>query len=204
MNVIFLDFDGTLSGMHDDEYIDDNGKKVYSDNLEKRIAILAKVCKKYDCKIVIEASAKDAIDEETLEIDDKALFVKYVFSLFAKYSIECIGRTPNVRIYKNSNTYIDMWKELEIRKWLFNHPEVEHYCILDDNDTENLLHWRRSDLEKVKSHLVETCYYNKEHPELEGLLPHHEEEIGRVLKLDNEIRKLALKRKKIDNIFIFL
>ena len=31
-----------------------------------RIKILADICKEYNCKVVIEASAKDAIDEEVL------------------------------------------------------------------------------------------------------------------------------------------
>ena len=58
MNVIFLDFDGVLETIHYDSL----------DDVERRIKILAEICKEYDCKIVIEASAKEAIDEETLEV----------------------------------------------------------------------------------------------------------------------------------------
>ena len=59
MNVIFLDFDGVL---------DTNYYKSEKD-IEEKIAILANICHEYDCKVVIEASAKDMIDEETLEIN---------------------------------------------------------------------------------------------------------------------------------------
>ena len=67
MNVIFLDFDGTLNTIH------------YSSNedIERRIKILADICKEYNCKVVIEASAKETIDEETLKTNNK--WVKFIF-----------------------------------------------------------------------------------------------------------------------------
>lgn len=58
MNVIFLDFDGVI----DTIYYKTN------EDMEKKIKILGDICHKYDCKVVIEASAKDSIDEETMEI----------------------------------------------------------------------------------------------------------------------------------------
>ena len=79
MNVIFLDFDGVLDTVH---YLS-------NEDVEKRIKILADICKEYDCKIVIDASAKIAIDEETLEIDGE--WVEFIFDCFNKYEIECIG-----------------------------------------------------------------------------------------------------------------
>ena len=72
MNVIFLDFDGVLDTIH-----------YYScEDAERRVKILADICGKYDCKIVIEASAKDAIDEETMDISGK--WVNFIFSLFRR------------------------------------------------------------------------------------------------------------------------
>ncbi len=179
MNVIFLDFDGVLDTIHFNEDKD----------IERRIKILADICHEYDCKIVIEASAKDAIDEDTLEIYPNALFVKKIFSWFDKYGIECIGRTPDVAKKNDKFSEIPMWKEDEIRLYLLRHPEIEHYCIIDDNDTVNMLRWKRGDLDKVKDHLVETIYYSKDNPEEEGLLPHHKELIGKILKKDNNINK---------------
>lgn len=179
-NVIFLDFDGVLDTIH---YQSD-------EDVEKRIKILADICKEYDCKIVIEAAAKDAIDEEKMEIDGE--WVSFIFKLFEKYGIDCIGRTPNVKRKISDHSYIPMWKEDEIRLYLYRHPEIEHYCIIDDDD----LAPHRSDLNKVREHLVKTINYSK-NPEEEGLLESHKEEVGKVLKKENEIRRLKKKRKKI-------
>ena len=71
MNVIFLDFDGVLETIHYDSL----------DDVEQRIKTLAEICKEYDCKIVIEASAKEAIDEETLEVVEES-WVDRIFRLF--------------------------------------------------------------------------------------------------------------------------
>ena len=27
------------------------------------------------------------------------------------------------------------------------HPEIEHYCIIDDDDTKSIMHWNVSDLQ---------------------------------------------------------
>ena len=178
MNVIFLDFDGVLDTIH---YSRD-------EDVEKRVKILADICHEYDCKVVIEASAKDAIDEETMEVFGE--WVKYIFELFKKYNIECIGRTPNVERKISSCSVIPMWKEDEIRLYLLKHPEVEHYCIIDDDD----LGPKNSDLNKVRDHLLKTIYYS-DNPEEEGLLERHKEEIGKILKKDNKIRKLIFERK---------
>lgn len=178
MNVIFLDFDGVIDTKHFKT----------DDDVEEKIKILSDICKEYNCKIVIEAAAKDTIDEETMATDGE--WVKFIFSLFKKYNIECIGRTPNViKRYKN-NDYTPIWKEDEIRLYLFNHPEIEHYCVIDDDD----LFPKNSDLNKVRNHLVKTIYYSNNKEE-EGLLEIHKKQVGKILQKENEIRRLALKRK---------
>ena len=178
MNVIFLDFDGVLNTIHDNTL----------ETLEKRIQILSLICKKYQCKIVIEASAKDTIDEYTLKTTSK--WVQTIFNLFKKYNIECIGRTPNVTKNLSNISYLSMWKEDEIRLYLYHHPEIDHYCIIDDDD----LGPKSSDLNKVRNHLVQTKYYSN-NPEEEGLLSSHIELVGEILKLDNEIKK-GIERKQ--------
>lgn len=170
MNVIFLDFDGVLDTIH---Y---NGM----DDIERRIKILADICKEYNCKIVIESSHKDSIDEETLEIYDDS-WVSSIFDLFKKYGIVCVGRTPNVRKQKDEISYLPMWKEDEILLYLKGHPEIKHYCIIDDDDAKNTMHWEVSDLDKVRDHLVTPLIYS-DNPEEEGLLPKHKEEVGKILK----------------------
>lgn len=174
MNVIFLDFDGVLNCVHDKS----------DEELEKRIKILGDIVKEYNCKIVIEASMKSLIDEDTLEFDNE--WLEQIFSLFEKYGIECVGRTPNVIRRLSSCSYLPMWKEDEIRLYLFRHPEIEHFCIIDDDDAII------SDLDKLRNYLIKTFYYS-ENPDKEGLLEYHKEEVGKVLKRDNKYRKFALK-----------
>lgn len=183
MNVIFLDFDGVI----DTNYYRSN------EQMEEKIKILSDICHTYNCKVVIEASAKLAINEETMEIDSESKWINFLFDCFKKYDIEVIGRTPNVRKYSSKNSYISMWKEDEIRLYLYRHPEVEHYCIIDDDDL-SAMH-RKSDLDKVRNHLVVTKDFLKENPEDEGLQYYHKKEVGEILKKENEIKRLVLKKK---------
>lgn len=169
MNVIFLDFDGVLNTIHYNSLKD----------IERRIKILSDICSEYDCKVVIEASSKDAIDEETLEVEEDS-WVNDIFRLFKKYGIECIGRTPNIKKKIGESITLPMWKEDEIIQYLKMHPEIKHYCIIDDDDTKSM-HWEISDLDKVRDYLVETIYYSN-NPEEEGLLPKHKYEVEKILK----------------------
>ncbi len=196
INVIFLDFDGTLIGLSDPKIYEGREKEAL-ERIEKRIAILTDICQTYNCKVVISSGAKIAIDERTMEVDSESTWVKNILDLFKKYGVECIGRTPDVRRRLTENSEIPQWKEDEIRLYLFRHPEVIHYCVLDDEDTVNLFHWDRSDLEKVRDHLVSPTYYNPDHPEEEGLQPRHKEEVGKVLEKENEIRRMILRRNKL-------
>ena len=187
MNIIFLDFDGVLNTLSEFYCTDEEKMK----NKEKRIKILAEMCKKYNCKIVIEASVKKFIDEETLET--KIDWVNKIFDLFKKYDIECIGRTPVVKKWLSDNSFLSIWKQDEIRLYLFRHPEIDHYVVIDDDDAP---FWRhgKSDLDLVRNHLVKTEFYLKENPKEEGLLEKHIDEVGEKLKEENEIKKFALKR----------
>lgn len=171
MNVIFLDFDGVLETIH------------YSSNedIERRIKILADICKIYNCKVAIEATAKCVIDEETMEILNDESWVAFIFNCFKKYGIECIGRTPCIGRQINHYTYIPIWKEDEILSYLLKHPEIEHYCVIDDDDMEPF----GFDLNMIRDHLVKTVYYSDNYEE-GGLLEKHKEEVG---------KKLSLKRK---------
>lgn len=176
MNVIFLDSDGVLNTFHYDSLED----------IERRIKILADICKEYNCKIVIEAASKNTINEDTLEVEEGS-YVNDIFKLFKKYEIECIGRTPNISKQIAKSSSLSMWKEDEIIEYLKMHPEIKHYCIIDDDDTKSMMHWKVSDLDKVRDYLVETIYYSDNKKE-EGLLPKHKIEVAKILK--KEIRKL--------------
>ena len=180
MNVIFLDFDGVISTIHCHS----------NEDIERRIKLLAEICQEFNCFIVIEASAKNAIDNDTLKINPEAEYVNLIFKYFKKYGIKCIGRTPNVRRKDNNPLKeTEMWKEDEIRLYLYRNPEIDHYCIIDDDDLNP-----NSDLNKVRNHLVKTKYYSHDYNE-EGLLPKHKKEIEEVLNKENEIKKLVIKKK---------
>lgn len=171
MNVIFIDFDGVLDTIH---YMENK-------DIERKIKILSDICHTYDCKVVIESAHKDCIDEETLETDID--WIQFIFECFKKYGIECIGRTPTIEKRIDEYATIPLWKEDEIISYLESHPEIEHFCILDDDD----LGPKYSDLNKVRNHLVKTIGSSRKYEE-EGLLPKHKEEIGKVLELENEFR----------------
>ena len=80
-----------------------------------------------------------------------------------------------------------MWKEDEIILYLQEHPEIEHFCVIDDDDLTKNYH-RKSDLDKVRNHLVSPDEFNFEQPELEGLQPYHKKEVGKKLQLENEFK----------------
>ena len=175
VKVIFIDFAGTLCTNY---YQSDS-------QIEEKVKILADICHTYDAKIVISSGSKQVINEETLEIDHEAS-VLYLFYLFAKYEIEVIGRTPSVKKYSSDGVcFKEMWKEDEIRLYLMRHQEIVSYCVIDDDDLSDI--HQKSDLDKVRSHLVKTSYYNKEEPEKEGLQPFHKELVGKVLSKDNDV-----------------
>ena len=56
------------------------------EDIENRIKLLSDICKEYNCKIVIEATSKDAIDEETLEVVEGS-WVESIFKLFKKNAL---------------------------------------------------------------------------------------------------------------------
>lgn len=165
MNVVFLDFDGEINTYHD------NSREA----IENRIKILSEICNDYNCKVVIEASIKREIDEETLETSIE--WVKEIFDLFKKYNIDCIGRTPVISKKINSYSEIPIWKEDEIELYLSNHPEINHYCVIDDDD----LAPNNSDLNKVRDHLVKTMFYSSDSSK-EGLLEEHKEVVGKIIR----------------------
>lgn len=175
MNVIFLDLDGVIATS---PLINEEVRK----EEEKRIAILADICKEYNCKVVIEASSKEVITPEFLK--EPYGFVGRVLNLFKKNGIEYYGKTP---CRGREEGRISMWKEDEIRLFLFRHPEIDHYCVIDDDDQRIT----KSDLDKVRDYLVKTEMYGES-----GLLERHKEEVGRILQKENKIKKLALTRKK--------
>ena len=169
MNVIFLDFDGVIDTIH----------LKSNEEVEKKIALLAEICHEFDCKVVISASAKAGFDFEKGTQENE--WCTFIYNTFIKYGIDCIGKTPNVDKWFSRFEYKEGWREYEILKYLREHPEIEHFVVIDDNDSD--------DLTLLYDHLVETVYCNSENYEEEGLLPRHKEEIKKILALGKKRKR---------------
>ena len=199
MKVIFIDFDGVINTLQDfyDYSTNKIDKKTLGAKKLKRIKVLSDACKKYDAKVVIESAYKDHIDEETLETDID--WIKEIFDILKTNGVEVVGRTPCLEEFKedyDGNPRI--WKEDEILEYLRRHPEIDSYCVIDDDDLVTIParkegNFSKSDLNKVRDHLV-TVYPLGDNKLFDvGLQEYHKEEIGKILekKLDREkIRRL--------------
>ena len=185
MNVIFLDFDGVINTFNSvvKPYEDENAK-------EERIKILGKICKKYDCKVVIISGHKEEIDEETLETEID--WIQEYFNLFRKYGIEVIGRTPSIKIERSPGVITRLWKETEIKAYLEKHPEIEHFCVIDDDDRVTIPDmkkgdFRKSDLNMFREYLISPLMYSDTDPSEVGLQESHIEEVGKILQKTRKI-----------------
>lgn len=118
MKIIFLDFNGVL-----DTY--DNMDELNPENL-KRLKRIADEC---DAKIVISSSLKNSY-YKTGQFSKK---LTQIVKELQEVGIEVIGITPQ------ANT-----RQEEIELYLENHPEVQQFCILDDD----------YEMERLKDHLV--------------------------------------------------
>lgn len=107
MKVIFLDFNGVL-----DTY--ENMDEINEDNLRR----LKHIVDITDSKVVISSSLKNSYYYTGYFTNH----MKYIMNEIKHIGIEIIGITP-----KAEN------REEEIKLYLKKHPEVEAFCILDDD-----------------------------------------------------------------------
>lgn len=183
MNVIFLDVDGVLNGSHSSwEHLKMRREGIKTPNIdEDKIKILSEISNELDCKIVLSTSWK--LEKEYFDYEKEAyVFNKnlaYLLDLFDKYNIEFIGYTPNVGRYRKTINKDEMWKENDIRLYLYKHPEVEHFVVIDDETY---------DLKKLKDHLIITKYIGNSSSE-EGLTINHKDEIRKILARENKYRR---------------
>lgn len=166
MKVIFLDIDGVLNN-HESwkrrkEYYDKYKISISSidEELVKRLSEIIKIT---GAKVVLSSywrwDWKDGISNIKLEES------KYLQKLFNKYNIEIVGITPCLPKSNNPNEKYTSWRENEIKYYLVNYPEIESFCIIDDE---------LFDLKSLERYLVKT---NTE----EGLQEEHIEEVVRIL-----------------------
>ena len=168
MKVIFLDIDGVLNSS---ETFKRNRKKrlenpnQYILNIdEEKVTLLGDICKATSAKVVLSSAARGSWENGPSHLDDK--FSINLQKLFDKYEIEIIGITPVV----GSNKY-SSHRELEIMVYLKNHPEIDSFCIIDDEIC---------DLESLKDFVIKTKW-NPDYFNDGGLQENHVNEAIKVL-----------------------
>lgn len=132
MKVIFLDIDGVLS---DGLTILGTGRDIPTDD---HLACLKQIVDATGAQIVLSSDWR-------LHVQDKRDVVNALDTVQLKLFDDTKKRKAN--------------RDIEIRNWLTDHPEVENFVILDDNDKFS---------KELKLHLVLTDFAL-------GLLPEHAE-----------------------------
>lgn len=118
MTVIFLDFNGVLDTNINMDIIDEG-------NLHR----LKELVDMFDAKVVISSSLKNSY----YYTGRYSKMLQGIIDRLLEEGIDVIGITPS-----------GISREEEILFYLNNHPEVDNYCILDDD----------YDMERLKDNLV--------------------------------------------------
>jgi len=171
MNVLFVDIDGVLGSTRQED------DRLF---MEEKIIILKKMCDLYHAKVVISSSHKPVADNG--EEDGESPTILKIYDLFRRHNIDFLGFTPQITVKPNLYSEISSWKDFEIIYYLMNHPEVEHFAILDDNDSYDLI--------LLKQHLIEVGFSDERGKYHEGLQVGDIVRAGEKLKLDNPYRNL--------------
>lgn len=124
MKVIFLDFNGVL-----DTY--DNMDVINKDNLERLKTIVSTTCG----KIVISSSLKNRF----YYTGTHSRLMIYLLNSLKNNGIDVIDITPLADTREN-----------EIRMYLETHPDIDSFCILDDDYY----------MESFKDNLIKLVYQN--------------------------------------------
>ena len=143
MKVIFLDFNGVLD-------IWENMNVVNQENLNRLKRIVAVT----EAKIVISSSVKTNYFY-TGQFNEVC---KHLIASLKNANLEVAGITPLAR-----------GKELEIKAYLESHPEVENFCILDDD----------YEMPLFKEHIVKIPLQSEQNPN--GLTDEHVEQAISIL-----------------------
>ena len=174
MKAIFTNISGVLSDtnsfrdyieyyyLYNDYNIDDS-IKAYD---QKKFDLLSEICKENNASVVLSSSWRYyyTIDER---FDNELI---RILKEFKNHEIPFYGFTPEIENEKVSRR--EIWFENNIYDYLNLHPEVEDFCILTPDEYS---------LDSFDENLVIT-EYNEDGFGTGGLLPHHKEEIGKILK----------------------
>lgn len=129
-----------------EEYKNENNFRITLDIDEDKVKILGNIINLTGSKIVLTSSRrwdwKDGPDK-LQTYSHRAL--KY---LFDKYNIEVIGITSEVSGGNEKYSSLS-WRENEIKKYLIEHPDIDSFCVIDDDI---------DDLMTLKQFLIETSF----------------------------------------------
>ena len=118
---------------------------IFKHNLRKE-AVLKKIAVDYNRQIIIymptyrgKAMGADAMKKIVSDLYhnktlDEVLTQKksiMLQKLFDKYEIDVIGITPCIQKKHNNKEY-NSWREAEIKYYLSTHPEIDEFCVIDD------------------------------------------------------------------------
>ena len=107
MNVIFLDFNGVLDTYENMDVIDSNN-----------LNILLNVINLTESKIVITSSNKDYFYRN----GKHNKIMENLINVLSSYGVVVLGYTKKLGS-----------REEEVLDYLNTHPEIQHYCIIDDD-----------------------------------------------------------------------
>ena len=107
MNVIFLDFNGVLDTYDNMDVIDENN-----------LNILLNVINLTESKIVITSSNKDYFYRNGRHNE----IMNNLINVLSSYGVVVLGYTKKLGS-----------REEEVIDYLNTHPEIQHYCIIDDD-----------------------------------------------------------------------
>lgn len=140
IKLIFLDYDGVVNNLvfHDINgeptfYTEkgDNGERDECVNDFQAIAWLNKICREFNCKIVVSSTWRGRDD-----------YKECLYKAGLNENVEILGRTPWISITPRG---------YEIAQWLYEHQdlEIEDFIILDDD----------ADMKFLNGYLIQTNTY---------------------------------------------
>lgn len=159
MKVVFLDFNGVLDTW-------DNMNIVNQDNLRR----LKRIIEATGAKVVISSSVKNTY----YFLGTHSTIFKYLAKTITEAEIEIVGITP-----------LASGKENEIKMYLESHPEVEAFCILDDE----------GDFLEFKENFVKLPLQSQESPD--GLSDEHVNQAISILNKKEYLNTPVLKKTPI-------
>lgn len=141
MKVIFLDIDGVLNcqSFFANEQRPISGPYAFLD--KNRLLLLHAIVSQTDAKIILSSTWKVSLNKK-LQAQD--LMGTFLLDALNDVHLQLFDKTEQTRLPRGD----------EIRRWLFLHPEVTHFIILDDL-TEIDANWQ-----ELTPHLVQTDYFN--------------------------------------------